>query len=113
MLRAGVLAFERIGLREVSTDLERLSSVTAADLLPLLGQQDIYEEALWGDILRSRVEAIERFRDITEANEKERVLQEHLYKNLWLLDPAWERATGNVHMEQSLRKIAPGLSRET
>jgi hypothetical protein len=109
LLRAGVLAFERIGLREVSTDLERLSSVTAADLLPLLGQQDIYEEALWGDILRSRVEAIERFRDITEANEKERVLQEHLYKNLWLLDPAWERATGNVHMEQSLRKVAPGL----
>jgi hypothetical protein len=109
LLRAGVLAFERIGLREVSTDLERLSSVTAADLLPLLGHQDIYEEALWGDILRSRVEAIERFRDITDANEKERVLQEHLYKNLWLLDPAWERATGSENMEEWLHKIAPGL----
>lgn len=109
LLRAGVLAFERIGLRDLSTDLERLSSVTAADLLPLLGHQDIYEEALWGDILRSRVDAIERFIDITEANEKERVLQEHLYNHLYLLDPAWERATENVHMEQSLRKIAPGL----
>ena len=109
LLRAGVLAFERIGLREVSTDLEQLSSVTAADLLPLLGQQDIYEEALWGDILRSRVDAIERFRGITEANEKERVLQEHLYKNLWLLDPAWERATGSETMEEWLHKIAPGL----
>ena len=109
LLRAGVLAFERIGLREVSTDLERLSSVTAADLLPLLGQQDIYEEALWGDILRSRVDAIERFRGITDANEKERVLQEHLYKNLWLLDPAWERATSSEHMEEWLHKIAPGL----
>jgi len=109
LLKAGVLAFERIGLREVSTDLERLSAVTAKDLLPLLGQQDIYEEALWGDILRSRVDAIERFRDITEANEKERVLQEHLYKNLWLLDPAWERATGSETMEEWLHKIAPGL----
>ena len=109
LLRAGVLAFERIGLREVSADLERLSSVTAAELLPLLGQQDIYEEALWGDILRSRVDAIERFRDITDANEKERVLQEHLYKNLWLLDPAWERATGSETMEEWLHKIKPGL----
>ena len=33
--------------------------------------------------MRSRLEAIERFQGLTEANEKERVLQEHLFKNLW------------------------------
>jgi Histidine kinase-, DNA gyrase B-, and HSP90-like ATPase len=109
LLRAGVLAFERIGLREVSEDLDRLSSITAEQLLPLLGHQDIYEEGLWGDILRSRLEAIKRFRGLTDANEKERVLQEHLFKNLWLLDPAWERATGSARMEERLNKIAPGL----
>lgn len=109
LLRAGVLAFERVGLRKTSEDLDQLSGVTAENLLPLLGQQDAYEEALWGDIVRSRLEAIERFQGLTEANEKERVLQEHLFKNLWLLDPAWERATGSEQMEQALHKIAPGL----
>lgn len=109
LLRAGVLAFERVGLRKTSEDLDQLTDVTAENLLPLLGQQDAYEEALWGDIVRSRLEAIERFQGLTEANEKERVLQEHLFKNLWLLDPAWERATGSEQMEQALHKVAPGL----
>lgn len=109
LLRAGVLAFERVGLRAIADDLDQLSTVTAAELLPLLGQQDVYEEALWGDILRSRVEAISKFRDLTDANEKERVLQEHLFKNLWLLDPSWERATGSERMEENLRTIEPGM----
>ncbi len=109
LLRAGVLAFERIGLRDVSDELKKLSKVTAKDLLPLLGRQDTYEEALWGDILRSRVDAIAEFRAITAANEKEKVLQEQLFKNLWLLDPSWERATGSERMEQHLKKVAPDL----
>jgi histidine kinase/DNA gyrase B/HSP90-like ATPase len=109
LLRAGVLAFERIGLREVSEDLDKLSSVTAEQLLPLLGHQDVYEEGLWGDILRSRLEAIQQFRGLTDANEKEKVLQTHLFKNLWLLDAAWERATGSARMEERLNKIAPDL----
>jgi Histidine kinase-, DNA gyrase B-, and HSP90-like ATPase len=109
LLRAGVLAFERIGLRDVSEDLRKLSNVTAEDLLPILGAQDSYEEALWGDILRSRVDAISEFRSITDSNEHEKVLQQHLYKNLWLFDPSWERATGSERMEQGLTKLAPGL----
>lgn len=109
LLKAGVLAFERVGLRKTSDELDHLSVVTAEKLLPLLGKQDAYEEALWGDIVRSRLESIERFQGLTDANEKERVLQEHLFENLWLLDPAWERATGSEHMEQSLHKIKPGL----
>jgi len=109
LFRSGVLAFERVGLREVIAELERLSNVTAADLLPLLGQQDAYEAGLWVDILRSRVEAIEQFRHLADEDEKEVVLQEHLFKNLWLLDPSWERATGSEKMEENLRKIEPGL----
>lgn len=107
LFRSGVLAFERIGLREVARDLENLSMVTAEDLLHLLGAQDAYESALWLDILRSRVEAISSFRNLTRADEKEKVLQEHLFDHLWLLDPAWERAATSTRMEENLRHIAP------
>jgi hypothetical protein len=109
LFRAGVLAFERIGLREVTEDLDNLSTVTADRLLELLGRQDVYETALWGDILRSRVEAISRFRNLTRNDDKEKVLQEHLFNNLWMLDPSWERATLSERMEENLRHVAPGV----
>ncbi|HEX8101498.1 MAG TPA: ATP-binding protein [Solirubrobacteraceae bacterium] len=109
LFRSGVLAFERIGLRDTSTEIASLSTVTAKDLLPLLGRQDAYETALWGDILRSRVEAIQQFRDMTDENEKEVVLQTHLFDHLWLVDPSWERATKDIVMEENLRRVAPGV----
>lgn len=109
LFRSGVLAFERIGLREAADALEDLSHVTAVDLLPLLGAQDAYESALWVDILRSRINAIEQLRDLTQEDQKEAVLQKHLFNHLWLLDPSWERATTSERMEEDLRNIDPGL----
>lgn len=109
LFRSGVLAFERVGLREVVDDLEKLGTVTAADLLPLLGAQDAYEAGLWVDILRSRVEAISQFRNLTKADEKEKVLQKHLFDHLWLLDASWERAAVGGRMEMDLRDEQPGV----
>lgn len=106
LFRSGILAFARVGLRKATTELDALSKVTAEDILPLLGRQAEYEAGLWVDILRSRVEAIEQFKHLADANEKERVLQEHLFNHLWLLDASWERAAGSDRMEQSLKKMA-------
>jgi len=108
LMRSGILAFERVGLRQVVTDLEAIGDFQADQLLALLGQQDSYEEGLWIDILRSRVEAINQFANLQSTNEKEKVLQKHLFNHLWLLDASWERATTDPKMEESLRKIAPG-----
>lgn len=109
LFRAGVLAFERVGLRKASEDLEQLSAVTAENLLPLLGAQSEYEAGLWVDILRSRVDAIDQFRNLTTENAKEKVLQKHLFENLWLLDASWERATVGGRMEENLRKVKTGI----
>lgn len=109
LFRAGILAFERLGLRQVVKDLDDLAQVTAPELLRLLGLQDSYESALWVDILRSRVEAIDQFRNLTKANEKEKVLQQHLFNHLWLLDASWERAAVGGKMEENLKDIAPGV----
>lgn len=109
LFRSGILAFARVGLRKSTEQLDSLAGVTAEELLPLLGQQDAYEAGLWVDILSSRVEAIDKLRDLTDANEKEKVLQQHLFKHLWLLDPSWERATTVPRMEEDLRRIEPGL----
>ena len=107
LYRAGILAFARIGLRETAEQLDSLSDVSAESLLTLLGNQDDYEAALWADILKSRIQAISQFKCLTRTDEKERVLQEHLFDHLWLLDASWERATGSERMEEDLRNIDP------
>ena len=109
LYRAGILAFARIGLRETAEQLDSLSDVSAESLLALLGNQDDYEAALWVDILKSRIQAISQFRCLTRVDEKERVLQEHLFDHLWLLDASWERATGSERMEEDLRDIDPEI----
>lgn len=109
LYRSGVLAFARIGLREKSDELDQLSTLDAEHLLQLFGAQEEYEASLWADILRGRVEAIQKLDNLADDNELERVVQEHVYKNLWLLDPSWERATEDTYMEQRLNKIAPDV----
>ncbi|GAA0353763.1 BbrUII/HgiDII family restriction enzyme [Micropruina glycogenica] len=106
LFRSGILAFARVGLRKATAELDSLSRMTAEDLLALLGRQAEYEAGLWVDILRSRIEAIDQFQNLSDANEKEKVLQRHLFEHLWLLDASWERAAGSQRIEQSLKKVA-------
>ncbi|WP_428116899.1 BbrUII/HgiDII family restriction enzyme [Candidatus Poriferisodalis sp.] len=109
LYRHGVLAFARIGLRENTQELDKLASVNAEELLRLLGAQGEYEASLWVDILRGRVESIRQLENLADENDLERVVQEHLFENLYLLDPAWERATEDIHMEEDLRRVDPGI----
>lgn len=106
LYKAGILAFERIGVDATINELDRLSTgLRAEDLLPLLAHARSYEDALYIQILRSRLEAIGSLRKLIDNDEKEKVLQKHLFDNMWLLDPSWEGATGDVDMEKSLRRI--------
>ena len=107
LFRSGVLAFERLRLKEAAHRLENLKNLDSDHLLPLLVDQDHYEAALYGDIVRSRVEAIRKFKDLTDTKAKEKVLQQHLFDHLWLLDASWERAAGSETIEHNLKRDFP------
>lgn len=101
MYRHGILAFERMKLRG-STE-EFVTSIESADrLLAVLADRDSLEASLYRDIVKSRLDAIRDFQTIIDEGAKERVLQKYLFDHLWLLDPAWERATGSPIMESRL-----------
>lgn len=101
MYRHGILAFERMKLRG-STE-EFVTSIESADrLLAVLADRDSLEASLYRDIVKSRLDAIRDFQSIIDEDAKERVLQKYLFDHLWLLDPAWERATGSPIMESRL-----------
>ncbi len=104
LYRHGLFAFERMRLRGSEVDLvDDLENVDR--LLALLADRDALEAALYRDIVRSRLEVIRAFQRIVDENMAERVLQEYLFGHLWLLDTAWERATGSELIESRLREI--------
>ncbi|MFG0642870.1 ATP-binding protein [Delftia sp. WSY_22] len=104
LYKAGVLAFERLRLQEASHQLGNLHELTAAKLMPLLIDMESLEGSLYRDIVASRLEIIKNFTKLVDDNEKENLLRDYLFENMWLLDPGWERAAGSERMEQALRK---------
>ena len=104
LYRSGMLAFERLKIREASHLLVGATSLTAEQLLPILSDVDALEGSLYLEIIRGRLEVLRKFTGLVDANARERVLQQHLFENLWLLDPGWERAAGSERVEQTLKK---------
>lgn len=104
LYKAGVLAFERLRLKEAGHQLANLDALTAKNLLPLLSDLSSLEGSMYRDIVKQRIGVIEKFNGLVDDNEKEKVLQECLFKHMWLLDPGWERATDSERMEQTLKK---------
>lgn len=101
LFRHGILAFERLKLRG-STD-ELVSNISNANkLLEILADRDALEVSLYRDIVNSRLEIIKMFQHLVDKNEKEKILQQCLFHNLWLLDPAWENVSSSRLMESRL-----------
>lgn len=101
LYRHGILAFERMRIRG-STE-EFVASIHNVDqLLTVLADRNSLEASLYRDIVKSRLDAIKDFQEIVDEDAKEKVLQQYLFDHLWLLDPAWERATDSEIMESRL-----------
>ncbi len=103
LYRHGIFAFERMRIRGSTEEL--IASVDDVDkLLSVLADRDALEASLYRDIVKSRLDAIKNFQGIVDEGAKEKVLQQYLFDHLWLLDPAWERATDSELMESRLTK---------
>lgn len=107
LFRHGILAFERMKLRGNTAELvNRLNDFES--LLQILADRDALEASLYSDIVRSRLDVIDAFQDLVDDNSKEKILQQYLFDHLWLLDPAWERATEGTPVMES-RLIEAGV----
>lgn len=101
----GILAFEKMRLRKNLSAIDNFDETTIASLPIVFEGVNNLEESMFYQIVKQRMEIIDKFEQITNEQQKERVLQEYLYKNLWLLDPSWERPTSNETMETRLTSL--------
>lgn len=101
LYKHGILAFERMKIRGSTEEfVEKLDDIEG--LFRVLADRDAIEGVMYREIVRSRLDAIHAFQRIVDEDAKEKVLQQYLFDHLWLLDPAWERATGSQLMETRL-----------
>lgn len=107
LIRHSIYGFERLRLRGNAEELSTALDGDINSLLILLASRDALEAAHYRDIVTSRLEAIRDFRDLVNEDEKELVLERWLFKSLWLLDPAWDRATEDTAKEMQLRLLEP------
>ena len=102
LMVSGVLAFEGLKLRDILYRLDEISTENLDVLQQVFVQLDDLEASAYYHIAKERLQVIHKLRSLQDANAKERAMQEHLYKHLWLLDPSWERATHTKHMETQM-----------
>lgn len=107
LLRHAIYGFERLRLRGNAEELEQALGRGLDALLRLLADRDSLEAAFYSDIVTNRLDVIGELERLVDDNSRERVLQKYLFDHLWLLDPAWERATGSESMEKRLRLLDP------
>lgn len=102
VLKNTVLAFEKLRIQDNLESLDKISSLSSEAFKEVFSSVDDIEASLFYEITSQRLKVIEKFNKITEDNELEKTVQEYLYKHLWLLDPSWERVTGETYIEQTL-----------
>lgn len=114
LYKAGIVAFQAVSLQENADQLSALADSDISTLLPFLVRQEHLEAALYFDIVESRLAAVTALQAHLDDDALEKVLQDHLFRNLWLLDSGWDRAQDGPDpaMEQKLQAMATELGAE-
>jgi len=104
LFKYGVLAFEHLRYKADLDALEQIRPENIELIGEIFASLDDIEASLYHQIVRGRIEVIEALETKVDQNALESVIRDYVYEHLWLLDPAWERATGAEFVESGLAK---------
>lgn len=111
LYKYGILSFEKLRARNKLSELEDISLQDLLKFKEIFSDLQDIEAAMYYDIASERVEIIRKLKESTDTNAREKVLQEHLFDNLWLLNSSWERATaGSELMEQNIHRAFESIT---
>lgn len=113
LIKHGVLAFENMKMRHALDSLDKINEDNLEEFLEIFNNYKDIEASAYYDIIKGRLNIIESFKNKVGNNQKEKVLQQYIFDNLWLLDPSWERGTENAKMEEVVQLVAEKDSKES
>jgi hypothetical protein len=114
LFKHAVLAFETLRYRDNLDALDKVSVDNLEAVTSVFTDIEDLEAALYYQIVAQRLAVIEKFQEHLDDNSLEKVLQDHLFENLWLLDPSWERATEKKEerLDKAFAEISEQISEE-
>lgn len=104
LFKHAILAFESCKLRHELSELDSLNPEDIDAFLKVAGRLDSIEATMYYEIVTERLAVIKRMQEVTTDGSLEKVIQEHLGKNLWLFDPSWDRSTELPQVEVTIKK---------
>ena len=94
------LAFENLAHKDRLSELETLSPENLGALARIFASQLELEAAYYYKTVEQRLSTIKGLERMVEQNTLEKMIQDYLADNLWLLDPSWEGASEPIYVEQ-------------
>lgn len=83
-------AFEDSSFFALLRELGRIDQAERAEVLRLVTELDVFETVRMAEIVRARVQVIQKFREMVEADVPEKPdMQDFLFEHPWLIDPEW------------------------
>lgn len=110
LYRSTIVGFEKLKARQNLDRLSNVHDVLSHEFQIIFQNINDMEETYYWDITTSRLEIIKKFEKIVKDKALEKVAQEYLFNNLWLLDPTWDRVSDAVTekvLTAELKKIDP------
>jgi len=105
ILASSVLAFEKFKYKEQLSKIDAMSPETLATIGDILSGVDEVEATLYYQIVNERIRVIKKLNEIVDDNDKERIIQEHIFEHLWLIEPTWDKVSGSEYMEKTIKKL--------
>lgn len=102
ILKYSVLAFEKLKYTKHLSAIDAIEAENFEVFKDLFLGLDEIEATLYYQIVKERIEVIKVFQNITDENALEKVIQNHLFNHLWLLDPSWERVESTSYSESTV-----------
>lgn len=116
LYKQSIVAFQTLA---VKNNLDALSGIETPEgfkgFVSVFKSIDELEAAHFHSIAKGRLGVLSKFQDIA-PDVKEKIIQQHIFDHLWLLDPSWERPTTDEKMEEviakELKKVDKSLAPE-
>ena len=112
LLKASILAFESYRWKEQLDFLGNVSNENLETVLHVFKDIADLERSYYGQIAKGRLRIIDTLEEKLDADQKEAVIRDHIYKHLWLLDPSWDIAEGSQSSERTITKHLQETSTE-
>lgn len=100
LFKYSILAFENLRYRGNLEALEKISTENLAELGHIFEDSNDIDATLFHQIVHERLGIIKVLKDNVETDVLEKIIQTHIFNNLWLIDPAWERAAESSYLEE-------------